>query len=70
MVVFLPDICNMIIRRAWRGLPAVVATARRSESSVDLEGPNGQALRIAYSDINSTNDPGSRVIEFSLRYSF
>jgi hypothetical protein len=26
--------------------------------------------RNAYNDINSTNDPGSRVIEFQLRFSF
>jgi hypothetical protein len=26
--------------------------------------------RNAYNDINSTNDPGSRIMEFQLRYSF
>jgi hypothetical protein len=53
LVVFLPDICNVIIRKAWRGLPAVVASTRRSESGVELEGPNGQTLRIAFSDVDS-----------------
>ena len=40
-----------------------------SSGNITVSNLFGQT-RNAYNDINSTNDPGSRVLDFQLRYSF
>ena len=52
-IAFSPDLALKIVRRVWRSRSPIIATPRREESAVVLEGTAGTVERLAFADVEA-----------------